>query len=214
MVGWFRRHRGFDKEGIFILDLSLLPVPENPNYKRTGRLPLDEDGNLIDLKDLSQEERTKVKYRPCYGFTSLLHITRKVDYFLYAGMHLGPGTDLALKQGERIVDNFVANFGKGIIQLLIVDRGFIDGEMIARFKKDYRIDTLVPLKSNMEILTDALGLASLPEVEWKVYSQTKDKDGSLIETEEITSIKDMSSWESCDLPLYVVAAFFSAFPRA
>jgi hypothetical protein len=74
VIGWMRRHRGFEKEGIFILDMSLLPVPDNPNYEGTGYLPLDEEGNFIDISNLDEEERARVKYRRCYGFTSLLRI--------------------------------------------------------------------------------------------------------------------------------------------
>ncbi len=202
VVGWMRRHRGFDKDGIFILDLSLLPVPDNPNYKRTGYLPLDEEGNYIDVSELSEEERKKVTYRRCYGFTSLLHMSKEADYFTYAGMHLGPGSASALKEGEKLVDGFIDKFGKGIIKWIIADRGFIDGEMITRFKKDYHIDTLIPLKKNMDIFIDALGIASSKEVKWELYYEGKDYEGNFIR-EEITAVEDLTTWESCEAPLYV-----------
>lgn len=202
VVGWMRRHRGFDKEGIFILDVSFLPVPDNPNYKRTGYLPLDEEGNFIDTSELSEEEKKKVKYRRCYGFTSLLHMSKQANYFIYAGMHLGPGSDSPLKEGEKLVDGFVNKFGKGIIKWLIADRGFIDGKMISRFKKGYHIDTLIPLKSNMDIFIDALGIASSKEVKWKLYYEGEDYEGNFIR-EEITAVEELTTWESCDVPLYV-----------
>jgi len=202
VVGWMRRHRGFEKEGIFVLDLSLLPVPDNPNYKGTGYLPIDEEGNFIDVSNLGEKERAKVKYRPCYGFTSLLHMSKAADYFLYAGMHLGAGTDSALKEGEKLVDGFVDKFGKGIIKWLIVDRGFIDGKMISRFKKDYRIDTLIPLKSNMDVFLDALRIASIDEVKWELYYEGNDSKGNFIR-EEITGVEELVSWDSCEVPIHV-----------
>lgn len=202
VVGWMRRHRGFDKDGIFILDLSLLPLPDNPNYKRTGSLPLDEEGNYIDISELSEEEKKKLTYRRCYGFTSLLHMSKEADYFIYAGMHLGPGSDSALKAGERLVDGFVDKFGKGIIKWLIADRAFIDGKMLSGFKKDYHIDTLIPLKSNMDIFIDALGIASSKEVKWKLYYEGKDYEGNFIR-EEITAAEELTTWESCEVPLYI-----------
>jgi len=201
VVGWMRRHRGFDKEGIFILDMSLLPVPDNPNYKRTGYLPLDEEGNFIDISGLTEEEKSKVKYRRCYGFTSLLHISKEADYFLYAGTHLGAGSASALKAGEKLVDGFVGNFGKRIIKWLIADRGFIDGGMISRFKKDYYIDTLIPLKSNMDVFTDALGIASSKEVKWQLYYEGKDYEGKFIR-EEITAVEELKTWDSCDIAVH------------
>ena len=202
VVGWMRRHRGFEKEGIFILDLSLLPVPDNPNYKDTGWLPLDEEGNYIDVSKLSEEEKKKVTYRRCYGFTSLLHMSDETNYFLYAGMHLGPGTASALKEGEKLVDGFVDKFGKGIIKWLIADRGFIDGKMITRFKKVYHSNTLIPLKSNMDVLIDALGIASAAEVKWEVYKEGKDSEGNFIR-EEITGVRELTTWDTCEVPLYV-----------
>ena len=37
---WLRRHRGYsDKEGIFILDPTLIAVPDNPNYKERPYYP-------------------------------------------------------------------------------------------------------------------------------------------------------------------------------
>jgi hypothetical protein len=202
VTGWMRRHRGFEKEGIFILDASFLPVPDNPNYERTGFLPLDDEGSFIDVKALSEEEKAQIKYKPCYSFTSLLHMSGEGNHFVYSGMHLGPGTDSPLKQGEKLVDGFVKNKGKGIIKWLIADRGFIDGRMISRFKRDYSIDTLIPLKSNMDILTDALGIASLEKTKWMLYREGKDSDGNLIR-EEITAVKELKTWDSCTVDIYV-----------
>jgi hypothetical protein len=129
-------------------------------------------------------------------------MTQEADYFLYAGMHLGAGTDSALREGEKLVEGFVSKFGRGIIKWLIVDRGFIDGGMISHFKKDYRIDTLIPLKSGMDVLVDAFGIASMDEVNWEVYYEGEDKEGKFIR-EEVTGVEKLSSWGSCEVPIYV-----------
>ena len=203
VVGWFRRHRGFDKDGIFIWDGTILPLPNNPNYERAGRLPLDEEGNYIEMSKLSDEERKKIKYTNCYSLTSLLHLSPSADYFLYAGCHLGPGTKSPLKAGEKLVDDFVDKFGKGVIKLLIGDRGFIDGAMTTRFKKEYKIDLMVPLRSNMAALEEARFLAEMPEAKWDVYAVEKDKDGNILKKEEITAVRDITLWDNCKVPLYV-----------
>lgn len=36
VVGWFRRHRGFEKEGIFLLDLTLIPLPPGSHLREGG----------------------------------------------------------------------------------------------------------------------------------------------------------------------------------
>jgi len=202
---WLRRHRGYsDKEGIFILDPTLIAVPENPNYKGAALLPLDKEGRYVEVKKLSPGERKKFKYTRAYKLTMLLHYSRQDDYFMFAGGHLGRGDESGLKQGEELVEHFVSQIGKGVIKLLIMDREFIDGAMITRFKKIHEIDCLVPLKSNMHALMDALGVSRLGDVKWVLSQEVKDETGRVVEVEELAGVGKVESWESCQVPLYIV----------
>ncbi len=203
--GWLRSHRGYsDKEGIFILDPTLIPLPDNPNYKESALLPLDQEGRYVDVKKLTPAERKRFKYTRAYQLTLLLHYSRQDDYFLFAGGHLGPGDESGLKRGEALVDQFVSEIGKGVIKLLIMDKEFIDGGMITRFKKTHGIDCLVPLKSNMHALLDALGISRLETVNWVKYDEVKDESGKVVEVEEVAGVGEVESWENCQVPLYVV----------
>lgn len=179
-------------------------MPDNPNYKGATPLPLDKEGRYVDVKKLSPEERKKFKYTRAYKLTMLLHYSRQYDYFMFSGSHLGKGDESGLKQGEELVDNFVLNVGKGVIKLLLMDREFIDGEMISGFKKVYGIDCLVPLKSNMHALIDALGISKLEDVKWEVSYGERDEEGRVVEIEEVAGIGKVESWESCQVPLYIV----------
>jgi hypothetical protein len=202
---WLRRHRGYsDKEGIFILDPTLITVPDNPNYKGAALLPLDKEGRYVEVKKLSPGERKKFKYTRAYKLTMLLHYSRQDDYFMFAGGHLGRGDESGLKQGEELVEHFVSQIGKGVIKLLIMDREFIDGAMITRFKKIHEIDCLVPLKSNMHALMDALGVSRLGDVKWVLSQEVKDETGRVVEVEELAGVGKVESWESCQVPLYIV----------
>ncbi len=202
---WLRHHRAYsDKEGIFILDPTLISLPDNPNYKEAAYVPLDKDGKYVDTEKLSVQERKKFKYTLAYKLTLLLHYSKQDEYFMFAGGHLGGGAESGLKRGEELVDNFVLQVGKEVIKLLIMDREFIDGAMITRFKKKHRIDSLVPLKSNMHALIDALGLSRLEDVKWIVYNKVKDKRGKVVEVEEVAGVGKIESWESCEVPLYIV----------
>ena len=166
---WLRRRRAYaDKEGIFILDPTLIPVPDNPHYEQTALLPLDREGRYVDVQKLSAAERKRFKYTRAYQLTMLLHYSRQEDYFIFAGAHFGPGNESGLKVGEALVDHFVSQIGRGVIKLLIMDREFIDGAMISRLKRKYGIDCLVPLKANMHALIDALGIAQVEDVRWVV----------------------------------------------
>ena len=59
----------------------------------------------------------------------------------------------------ELVENFVKQVGKGVIKLLILDRGFIDGKNLTRCKQEWGIDVLLPMKKNMDIWEDAWALA-------------------------------------------------------
>lgn len=52
------------------------------------------------------------------------------------------------------MDGFVKAVSGGWMKVLIVDRGLIDGANIARLKTAYQIDTVVPLKKNMDAYQD------------------------------------------------------------
>jgi hypothetical protein len=200
---WFREHRALGRTGIFILDQSLIPLPDNPNYENSSYLPIDDDGNYVDISKLSANERRMIKPKPCYSLTSLLHLGGDEDYFIYAAAHVGHGSESALLQGEKLVDGFMANFGKGVIKILIMDKGFIDGAMIERFKKKHKIDVIVPLRSNMDANLDAMSLAMMADQRWQTYRRVTDSAGNITYREEIVGISDVRSWDECDLALYV-----------
>lgn len=202
---FIRRHRGFDKQGIFIIDGSFLVVPDNENYTHAYRMPLDEHDNIINLRMLSEETRKGIKYKPCYKLITLLHLSNAntEPVHIYGGAHLGPGNESEKKAGEKLVDDFVNTIGKGVIKLLIVDRGFLDGKMITRFKTEHKIDTLIPIRSDMNILKDAIGLTRLPEHYWELYDEERNKEGEIIKRQEVCGFSEMTSWEECKVPLYV-----------
>lgn len=99
---------------------------------------------------------------------------------------------------------FVAEIGKGVVQRLIMDREYMDGGMITRFKKEYGIDCLVPLKSNMPAFLDALGISRIEQVNWVKNDEDKDETGKGVEVEEVAGVGEVESWESCQVPLSVV----------
>ena len=205
IVHFIRRHRGFDKRGIFIADASFSVVPDNENYTQAARMPLDEHDNIINLKMLGEEARKRIKYKLCYKLTTLLHLSNAVGdpVYIYGGVHLRPGNESEMKAGEKLVDDFVNTVGKGVIKLLIVDRGFLNGKMVTRFKTEHKIDTLIPIRSDMNILKDAIGLTRLPAHYWELYEEERDKEGKIIKRQEVCGFSEMTSWEECKIPLYV-----------
>jgi hypothetical protein len=123
---FIRHNRGFDKHGIFVLDQSHVVVPENEHYTDAVKMPVDEHGQLIDMSGMSDEQKKGVKYHSCYALSELLHIGKEDRSFVISGYEWGPGNTDELTQGVSLVDTFTESVGKGIMKLLIVDRGYID----------------------------------------------------------------------------------------
>jgi hypothetical protein len=106
-----RKHRAFDKHGIFVLDQTHLVVPDNPHYEETAFMPVDEHGQLIDMSNMSEEQKKGVPRRRCYALSMLVHVGKQQDYRVIAGYRLGAGTTDELVQGTPIVQRFIAAVG-------------------------------------------------------------------------------------------------------
>ena len=94
--------------------------------------------------------------------------------------------------------------GTGVLQLLIVDRGYIDGAFISDVKKQYKADVMVPLKISMDVLTDAIRLAESDlkaHDGWKVYKKYEHQGVSFVE--ETCLIDNPGIWDECTVELYV-----------
>ena len=167
VVKFFSKKRAILKEGIFLLDGSYIILPNNSNYKQAEWVPLDSHKNYVDVDRLPEEEAKKFKYTLCYKMVNLLHISGKKDYFTFLSTKITGGHPHDKPIGKKLVEDFVASVGKGKIKKLIVDRAFLDGEMISFFKVKYGIDMLIPLKKNMDAFKDAKGLARLEDKPWK-----------------------------------------------
>lgn len=198
---FIRKNRGFDKHGIFLLDQTHVVVPENENYKSAVRMPVDEHGQLIDMTNMTEEQKKGVKYRPCYALSELMHIGKEDQSFIFAGYQWGAGNVDELVQGKPLVRDFVNAVGKGVMKLLIVDRGYIDGKFISMVKLELYSDILVPLRCNMDALTDAIKIAESCNYKWGKYNEyTK---YSIRYVEEVTVVEDVDMWDKCELPLHI-----------
>ena len=57
-----------------------------------------------------------------------------------------------------LVRQAVKNVGKGVLRVLLIDRGFLDGQDLWELKHALGIDFVVPAKENMRVTADAQGL--------------------------------------------------------
>lgn len=157
----FQSHGFFDPAGIFIGDGSHLFVPDNEAYEGSVVMWFDEHNRPVEYEKLTVQERKKAHRERCYKLVSLLHV--RGDSYVYAAVAVVAGNVHECPVLYELVENFVKAVGVGVMKLLILDRGFIDGQNISRCKQQWGIDVLIPIKKNMNIWEDAWDLGRKEE---------------------------------------------------
>ena len=164
----------YDSEGVFIGDGTYLFVPDNPRYEGSQRLLFDEHNHPVskeEEKRMTPAQRDRCRWRRFYKAVLLLHCDAAGERFVVVGIHV-------LRKGESeatafwpLVDTFVEKM-PGVMKVLLLDRGFINGPQIGRLKTEHGIDTVIPIRSDMDILTDVRGLTELETTQWESYEPT------------------------------------------
>jgi hypothetical protein len=191
--GWLQAHQALERHRIFVLDESLLPLPDNPRYEQAAQVPLDAAGHYDAAGTPTW----------CYQLTALLHVSPTKDYFLFPGLRVGPGSASGLTEGKALVTEYVAARGVGAIEMLLMDRGFVDGAFITWCKQDQGIDVVLPLKRSMALVADATGLAGQPEHPWVALPRSAVEQRTKV-AKEAAVCEGLTSWEACAIPLTVV----------
>jgi hypothetical protein len=223
----------FDPEGIFIGDASYVFVPDNEHYEGSVVLLFDEHNHPVKKEDLTSEQLRRCSYKRCYKWVELIHTNRKGEFFFFVSMWLGSGKKHESPVLYNLVEEFLKIMGRGVMRWLVVDRGFLDGQQMGYLKKQWGVDTLTGLRSNMAILEDARGLLRISKAGWQDYrpaplesaflppepkpeaivkrerarQRTLKAQGrwpELPPPEKIAVFNDLSSWDACSVPLTVV----------
>lgn len=182
LEAWYNRHvaalygelGAYDKEGLFIADGSYLFVPDNPHYEGSVRLLFDEHNHPVSKKEeqqMTKVQRDRCRWRRCYKAVFLLHCDEAGERFVVVGVRVLRGNESEATALWPLVDTFVEVVGRDVMKVLLLDRGFINGPQIGRLKQDYGIDTVIPIRSDMDILEDVRGLTQLP-TQWEEYEAT------------------------------------------
>jgi hypothetical protein len=218
----------YDPEGVFLGDGSYLFVPDNQAYENSVVMWFDEHNHPVNYEKLDAQQRKKAHRERCYKLVSLVHVRR--DSYVYAAVAVVPGNAHESPILYQLVADFVKAVGKGVMKLLILDRGFIDGENISRCQKEWGIDVLIPMKKNMDIWKDAwaLGCKGL----WQTIAsivQPPDPDrpesiirreaqrqktlqeqrvapnpAAVLQQREVCWIEGFKSWSTVQVPIHVL----------
>ena len=180
---WYNHHvaqlygelGAYDEEGIFIGDGSYLFVPDNKKYEGSMRLLFDEHNHPVSQEEeqkMTKAQRDRCRWRRCYRAVFLLHCDRSGERFVVVGLKVMRANQAEGPALWELVDTFVDAVGQGVMKILILDRGFIDGPQIGRVKTDYHVDTVIPIRKKMDILEDVRGLVKL-DLPWEEYRPTR-----------------------------------------
>jgi hypothetical protein len=174
---WFNREvprlvrslKLFDAEGLFIGDASYLFVPDNEKYEDSVKLLFDEHNHPVEPDKVDLRDK-RYQWRRCYKVVSLIHVNRDLNLFLTVAARVLPGNRHECLILYELVDGFLQAVGRGWMKVLIIDRGLIDGPNMGRIKTSHHIDTIVPLKKNMNAYRDMIGLTRCKDFVWESYS--------------------------------------------
>ena len=158
----------FDPEGLFIGDASYLFVPDNDRYEQSDLLWFDEHNHPVDPAEVDLRDKRYQQHR-CYKLVSLIHVNRNLDFFFVVAARVVSGRRHECPILYELVEEVVRAVHQGVIKVLIVDRGLIDGERMGHLKQQLAIDTIVPLRTNMDLYADAIGLTQLRGFAWEPY---------------------------------------------
>lgn len=173
---WFNREvprclrslKLLDSEGLFIGDASYLFVPNNPRYQGSDLLWFDEHNHPVEAEQVDPTD-PRYELRRCYKMVSLMHLNRQLDFFFVVAARVVSGRRHECPILYELVDGLVNAVGRDVMKILIVDRGLIDGPQIGRLKQQYRIDTIVPVRTNMDLYADVIGLTRSRDFCWEPY---------------------------------------------
>ncbi len=158
----------FDAEGLFIGDASYLFVPDNEHYEQSDLLWFDEHNHPVDPNQVDLRDKRYQQHR-CYKLVSLIHVNRKLDFFFVVAARVVSGRRHECPILYELVEEVVQAVHTGVIKVLVVDRGLIDGERMGHLQQKLGIDTIVPLRTNMDLYADAIGLTRLRDFTWESY---------------------------------------------
>jgi hypothetical protein len=83
---------------------------------------------------MTPTQRQRCQWRRCYRAVFLLHCDRSGERFVIAGLRVLRADQAEGPAQWELRDTSVGAVGRGVLKVLPVDRGFIDGPQIGRLR--------------------------------------------------------------------------------
>jgi hypothetical protein len=162
--------------GTFLMDCIYSTV-ESDRYEKIGRERDKDDGHLL---------------RKGYKIVSLVNLLSN-HKLVTVGVMVFPLTVPDLTCGKTLISYVLRTQRCGFIKDLVMDMGFLDGAWLHELKTRHHIDVFIPVKENMHILADAIGLARYERVQWETIRESPRR--------QIALFTELTTWDSAKLPL-------------
>lgn len=134
-------------QGHFALDSSDLETTEH--YRGVGKKKVTVRKRLANKQYIEYEEYV-------YGFKVV--VIYEVHLRLIVAAQVAPINTHDSNFTLELLNQALANVGEGVVKVLLMDRGFLDGETLWTIKHRYGVDFIVPSKADMHITTEARAL--------------------------------------------------------
>ena len=131
-------------KGCFALDASDLPTP--PTYSGRGMVTKTHQKLTKDKQIVEIEEHV-------FGFQ--VFVVYEVHLRLIVAAKVVPIQERETRHTLDLVRQAIRNLGPGLLRILLVDRGFLDGADLWSLKHSWGIDFVVPSKAPMHVTRDA-----------------------------------------------------------
>lgn len=184
---------GFIKrQGTYILDATKLAV--DGDYEGAGEMTVVEE--TVDAQGKLHRRTVVTKG---FKLVTLSYLLPKSPLLVVMAYRLRPIEQHEITVSEELIDEVLtAMGGEGAIRLLLLDRGFLDGERLGRWHTR-GIDVLVPVKHNMAVLADMQGLARFPPDEHCVRAELtggRDAHGNPLDDMRVIGFSGLETLES------------------
>jgi Transposase DDE domain len=126
-------------------DLPTTPTSEGAGIVTKTTKKVTKDKQIVEVPEY------------VYGFQ--VFVVYEVHLRLVVAAQVVPIQERETRYTLALVRQAIRNLGPGILRVLLVDRGFLDGADLWELKQTLGIDFVVPAKAKMRITTDAQGLA-------------------------------------------------------
>jgi hypothetical protein len=172
-------------QGHFALDSSDLEATKH--YRGVGKKKVKVRKRLPNKQYIQYEEYV-------YGFKVV--VIYEVHLRLIVAAQVATINKHDSKFTLDLLKQAIANVGEGVIEVLLMDRGFLDGESLWTIKHTYGVDFIVPGKDDMHVTTDARAFRKTKEDGDHLFRAERPAQGKKVEGQvRLYGVKGLTTYD-------------------